>query len=393
MSVAGTAIPSSDLDPYSDAFLEDPYPRFRELRDLGPVVYLAAHDVYAFPRYAEVRAALKDYERYSNASGIGLTDAYNAAPGIIHTDPPEHERERVFMARPISTRGLRDVAGRIADEAGALVEETLSRGTVDGVRDFAQHIPLMIVAQLVGLPDSGRERMLEWAADGFNAIGPLNERTERALAGFAGLHAYLDDEVTPETVLPGSWASYVFEQAEEDGIPLDAAKAAIASYVVPSLDTTIQGMANAVWLFGRHSDQWDLLRGQPELVNRAINEILRLESPVQIFSRVVAGGACDVAGVTIPDGGRVLIMFASANRDERKWDDPERFDITRDGVSEHLAFGFGPHVCIGQGLARLELRALLTAMIERIKRIDVGSWERPLNNTLRGFLRMEISVS
>jgi cytochrome P450 len=390
MPAVDTEIAKSDLDPYSDAFLADPHPGFRELRDLGPVVYLPIHDAYALPRYSEVREALGDSEHFSNASGVGLNDAYNAIPGILHMDAPEHTAERELLFPPMSTRGLREASAEIESAAGSLAEELLERGSFDGVRDLAQRIPLMIVARLVGLPPAGRDRMLEWAADGFNSMGPTNDRTERALAGFMGLQQYVEAEVSPETVVPGSWASHVFERAEEMSIPIEAAKAKILVYVIPSLDTTIQGMANAVWLFGRNPDQWDLLRERPELVNRAINEVLRLESPVQVFTRRVAGGDHDFGGTTLPDGARVLVMFASANRDERRWEDPERFDITREAVSEHLAFGFGEHLCMGQGLARLEMRELLKALIARVERFEIGEYERPLNNTLRGFSRMEV---
>jgi len=393
VSATASGIVESEVDPYADDFLLDPHPGYRRLRELGPVVYLPVHAAYALPRYAEVREALGDWERFSNASGVGLTDPYNAIPGVLHMDPPEHVAERELLIQPMTTRGLREVSAEIESFASELADELLAQASFDGVSDLAQKIPLRIVAQLVGLPPAGRERMLEWAADGFNSMGPENQRTYTALAGFGGLMEYVENEVSPQTVVPGSWASYVFEQAEREGFSVAEARAKILVYVIPSLDTTIQAMASAVWLFGRNPAQWQLLRERPELVNRAINEVLRLESPVQVFTRRVRGGDHDFAGARLPDGARVLVMFASANRDERKWEDPERFDITREGVSEHLAFGFGQHLCMGQGLARLEMRELLKALLGRVKRIEIGDWERPLNNVLRGFSQMEVRVS
>jgi cytochrome P450 len=383
------AVPS-DLDPYSDEFLADPHPGFRELRDLGAVVYLPTYDAYALPRYAEVRAALSDWEHFSNAFGVGLNDPVNASPGILHMDPPEHTAERELLFPPMSTRGLREASVEIEATAQRLAAELVDKGTFDGVRDLAQIIPLVVVAKLVGLPPAGRDRMLEWGAWAFDSLGPINPRTEAAGMGLAGLREYLDAEVSPETVVPGSWASHVFDEAEKQSFSIEEAKERILVYVVPSIDTTVQGMASMVWLFGRNPDQWDLLREHPDLLNRAINEVLRLESPVQIFTRRVVGGDHEFAGTTLPDGARTLVMFASANRDERKWEDPERFDITREGVSEHLAFGFGEHVCMGQGLARLEIRELLKALIPRIERFEIGDYERRINNTLRGFSKKEV---
>jgi cytochrome P450 len=389
-AATATAIARSDVDPYSDKFLADPHPGFRALRELGPVVYLPVHDAFALPRYAEVRAALTDWQHFSNLSGVGLNDGVNASRGLLHMDPPEHTEERALLFPPMSTRGLQDVSREIETTARALADDIVKRGRFDGVRDLAQVIPMVVVAKLVGLPAAGRDHMLEWGAYAFDSLGPLNERSAQAAVGLDGLRQYLESEVSPETVVPGSWAAYVFERAEEQSFSMEAAKERILVYVVPSLDTTIAAMANAIWLFGNHPEQWDLLRERPELLNRAINEVLRFESPVQIFTRRIAGGDHDFADTKLPNGARVLVMFASANRDERKWDEPERFDITREGVSEHLAFGFGEHLCMGQGLARLEIRELLKALIPRVERFEIGDYERRINNTVRSFSSMEV---
>jgi cytochrome P450 len=384
-------VAESGLDPYSDEFLADAHRGFRELRDLGPAVYLPLHDVYALPRYAEVREALTDWERFSSAAGVSLTEFPNSQPGIIHMDPPEHTAERELLAPPMSTRGLREAAVEIEATAQTLAAEVAARGTVDGVTELAQVIPVMIVSRLVGLPEAGRERMLEWATYAFNSMGPAgNARTAEGTAGVMGVVEYMQAEVWPDTVVAGSWADHAFRRGEELEVPVELMKAKVLAYVLPSLDTTIQGIANALWLFGQNPDQWELLRERPELLNRAINEVLRLESPVMTFSRLLVGGDRELGGVILPDGARVLVMFASGNRDERKWEDPDRFDITRDGASEHLAFGFGAHLCLGQGLARLEMRELFKALLARVERFEIGAHERIVNNTLHGFSRLEV---
>ena len=154
-------------------------------------------------------------------------------------------------------------------------------------------------------------------------------------------------------------------------------------YLAPSLDTTISAIGNALWLFATHPDQWQLLRDEPAPgQGRALNEALRLESPISCFTRVAAVDAV-IGGVDIPAGSRVMVSFASANRDERRWHDPERFDITRESAG-HLAFGHGEHACVGMGLARLEGTAVLTALVERVATIELdGPPQRKRNNLIR----------
>ena len=162
-------------------------------------------------------------------------------------------------------------------------------------------------------------------------------------------------------------------------------------YMGPSLDTTIFATANMIWLFARHPDQWTLLREQPDLTLNAINEVLRIETVIQGFSRVLTEDHT-VDGTTMPAGSRVLVLYGSANRDERQFADPARFDITRTNASEHLALGFGAHSCPGGNLARLELRALLTALLPRVERFELVEAVPKLNNVLHGLGTCVVTV-
>ena len=132
------------------------------------------------------------------------------------------------------------------------------------------------------------------------------------------------------------------------------------------------------------------MRADPSLIPNAVNEVLRLESPIQGFSRIVTRDHV-VDGVTIPKGARAIVLYGSANRDERRWQEPERFDVRR-RASEHLAFGQGPHVCVGMPLARLEIKAPLTALARRVTRFELGETRRAINNVLRGFEKVEVTV-
>ena len=190
---------------------------------------------------------------------------------------------------------------------------------------------------------------------------------------------------------PGSWAEMLHDAADNGEITADEARLMALSYVAPSLDTTIFAIGSAIWLFAQNPAQWALLRENPKLIPGAINETVRIESPIQGFSRYAIADH-EFAGVTLPAGSRVIVLFGAANRDERRWTDPETFDIRREGVARHLAFGYGEHACIGMNLARLEIAALFTALARNVARFECLASERVLNNTLRGFRHLDVRV-
>lgn len=232
--------------------------------------------------------------------------------------------------------------------------------------------------------------MLQWAAAGFNCNGPANDRTRTALPVVEQAVAYMSDPDLPKTFNVGGWAEALWHATESGELTTTEAQSMLADYWAPSLDTTIFGTTNAIWLFGRHPEQWQALRSAPNLLPHAVNEVLRLESPLPYFSRVTTK-VHRFGQSTIPEGARVLLMYGSANRDERKWIDPERFDVRRK-PSDHLAFGHGEHACVGQGLARMEITALLQAMLERVHSFELGEHERAINNWARGMARLEVKV-
>jgi cytochrome P450 len=194
----------------------------------------------------------------------------------------------------------------------------------------------------------------------------------------------------PAELKPQSWAWSAFEAARRGEITENEARGLMLDYVAPSLDTTIFAISNAIWLFANNPDQWDLVRENPTLIPSAINEVLRVESPIQSFSRYVTRDA-QVGDISMPGGSRAIVVYGSANRDERKWQNPESFDVRRK-AAEQLAFGHGEHLCVGLPLARLEMKSLFAALAKRVKRFEVRSVERALNNTLRGLKSLEVSV-
>ncbi|GII62102.1 cytochrome P450 [Sphaerisporangium krabiense] len=383
--------PALDLDLFSDAALTDPFPLYRRIRDTAPAVHLPRYGAWAMGRYADVRGALGDWESFSSARGIGLNDLANAATQgmIIATDPPEHDTLRNVLAARLSPKALRDLRADIERRADELVAPLVERGSFDAVADLARAFPIMIVLDLIGLPQDGRDKVLGWADAAFSASGPPGPRTDAAFPLLQDQLAYLSG-IEPGALTPGSMGRAIYDAAAQGLIKQESCVPLMSAYVTAGLDTTINAISNAVYYFAEHPEQWDLVRQDPSLIPAALNEVLRIESPLQFFCRVATRDV-ELDGQTLAEGSRVMMLYASANRDERKWDDPERFDVRRNPV-DHLAFGYGMHGCAGQGLARLEGHSVLAALARRVARFEVGTPRRRLNQLIRGLDALPTTV-
>jgi cytochrome P450 len=390
--VTAPTIPTDDVDLFTDAARVDPYPIYQRLRDAGPVVHLTRHDLYALPRYADVRAALMDWETFSSARSVFVDREMNAQlEGItLCSDPPEHTELRAVLGRPLRQDRMREIAPRIDEAATQIVEELVTKGGFDAATELAQHLPMTVVSELVGLGEAHRGRMLEWAAAIWDVQGPQNERFGAAMPLVQEFLGFAATEAVPGKITPDGWADQLYQAADRGELPRDKCPALMLDYVTPSLDTTILAITNAIALFAAHPDQWAMLREDRSLIPHAINETLRLESPVPQFSRVLTHDH-EVDGVALPAGSRVALLYGSANRDERHYPDPARFDITR-RPSDQLAFGRGEHVCIGMHLARMEMTALLERLADRVEAFEVLGSRPILNNGLRGLDHLDVRV-
>lgn len=388
-----THIPHYDVDLFTDEVLDDPYPHLRAIRDLGPLVWLDAHDVYAATRYAEVRAILADHDTFVSGQGVGLNDVINSLGQgtTLMSDGDEHRTQREIIGRPLTPRAIAELRPDAQAIADALVDDLVPRRRFDAVGDLAAILPATWVPDLLGWPDDGREHLLEWAAASFDSLGPLNDRAAEAGDGMMAMSRYAR-QLAASDLPEHCYGARIQRAAEQGEIERSRCPMLFVDYLAPSLDTTISAIGNAVWLFATHPDQWLLLRREPDRVKAAFNEVLRLESPISCFTRVAAVDTT-VSGVGLPAGSRVMVSFTSANRDERRWDDPERFDITRESAGQ-LALGHGEHACVGMGLARLEGAAVLTALVERVATITLdGPPQRKRNNLIRSFGSLPVAVT
>jgi cytochrome P450 len=383
----------SEYDPYTDAALLNPWPGYKKLRDAGPAVWLTRYEMYALTRYDSVRRALMDWESFASHNGVMMNDQMNhlLRGNTLCSDGAEHDALRHVLVRPLTPRALRPVKEQIATEAEILVDRLVSEGTFDAATDLAHHLPVTVVSKLVGLPERGRERMLVWAQEMFNCFGPLNDRTIASFPVLEEMMKYATDEAVPGKLKPGSWAEGIHAAVTRGEVPAQACPAMMVDYLGPSLDTTIFAIGTAVWLFANHPDQWDLVRADPLLMPSAVNEVLRYDAPIQGFSRYIAHEV-ELDGTVMPAGSRAIVFYGAANRDERKYPDPDRFDIRR-RPGDHLGFGVGPHACVGMNLARIEMLALFSALAKRIRRFTILEEEPVLNNVMRGFKTLRVSVN
>jgi len=388
-----TAAPVSDYDPYDDANLLDPWEGYRQLRDAGPIVWLEKYQMYAATRYSTVRQVLIDWETWSSAYGVMMNDEMNQVlrGNTLCSDGPDHDALRRVVIRPLRPTSLKELTDDITQEAVKITDRLVSKGRFDAVTELAHHLPLSVVSNMVGLPEEGREHMLVWASEMFNCFGPRNERAVSAFPVLEEMVKYAATQAVRGKLKPGSWAEALHDAADRGEVPHEAVPVMMIDYMGPSLDTTIFAIASAVDLFARHPDQWDLIRADPSLIPGAVNEVLRLESPIQDFSRYSVQDY-EIEGITIPAGSRAIAFYGSGNRDEREFTNPDTFDIRRN-PRNHLGFGAGPHQCVGMNLARLEMTALFTELARRVERIEILDSQRSLHNILRGFSKLEVVVS
>lgn len=392
LTAPAKGIPVSGVDFYSDETIRDPYPVYEALRALGPVVYLEKHDLYALPNYREVSEVLRQPLRYSNARGVSPLQKVNdiLVGSTLNSDPPAHDRTRAITSEPLLPGALTAVEGRIRAAADGLVDTLCQRGEFDAVADFARYLPVTIVAELVGLPVDSAQ-MLKWASATFNLFGTENARTRAAFEDLKDLRDFLLEYGRPEKLKPGGWARRIFEFGPERGIAFETCAQLMRDYINPSLDTTISVSGQLIRLFAENPGEWNKVRANPDLIPNAVEEAVRVAAPVRGWTRFVAEDSV-LAGHHLPAGSRVLVMFASANRDPAKYPDPARFDVTR-AVHDHVGFGQGVHMCMGMHLARLEMQALVEALRRRVERFELTAEpEIALNNSIRAYARMPVRV-
>jgi cytochrome P450 len=396
MSGAANPRPISALDPFSTEFLGDPYPFHQELREAGPVVWLESYQCWAMARYDEVHATLNDWQTYCSSAGAGLSNFRTETPWrppsiILEADPPLHTRTRSVLTRILSPAALKTLRAAFEREAEALVERLVERGRFDAVKDLAEAYPLKVFPDALGLAPEGRENLLPYGNMVFNAFGPRNRLFDEAMANADAVRGWIMAQCARPALAPEGFGAQIYAAVDSGELAAGEAPLLVRSFLSAGIDTTVNGLAAALYCFARHPEQWRALRGNPSLVRQAVEEAIRFESPVQTFFRTTTREV-EVGGVRLGDNDKILLFLAAANRDPRKWERPDEFDVTRRAAG-HVGFGAGIHGCVGQAVARLEGELVLAALARRVAAIEVdGEPVRRFNNTLRGLARLPVRV-
>jgi len=381
-------VPKYDCDFYSDDFIKNPFQHYAEMRALGPVVYIPKLNNYAITQFNALKMALMDY--HSLVSGLGIASdeiGCKFVKGqIVSSDPPVHKVMRKAMLPPLMPQALKQVIPNIKKASNKIINELITKKEFDGVSDLAQYLPLSIVRELVGLPDFGKKNMLKWAAASFDVLGIQNERGIKGAQEIVELRKFISGELHLKNVKPKSWIERILKMIENGNLDETLGNKIIRDYINPSLDTTVSAISHLIHLLSNNNCEWKKLQKDPKLLKNTVNEAIRLGSPIRSFSRIAIKDI-EIEEYIIPKNSRVMMVFASANRDENVYEKPNEFLINRD-FKEHLGFGHGIHSCIGMHLAQIEMISLLEAMLPLVKKIETKEPEIALNNTIYGFSKL-----
>lgn len=395
------------FDPFDPAHLADPYPGYRLLRETDPVHHhrgdgTTAHpDFWALSRYADVDAAVCDPGTFSSASGLTFyrdeIEKLGLAPTIVMMDPPEHSGKRRLLAKAFSPKRVAATEPRIRDFVRGRLAEMAERyddEVVDLHRDFSAQIPTHLLAHLFDLPTADRPLFGPWVS----ALTTLQEEGFRpagleggAVDAVAEMFAYFGELIAERRAHPGDDLISALAQAEIEGERLDDWDILGFCFVIVAggNDTTGNLISHTVALLGSHPRQRELLAADPGLIPGALSECLRFESSVQALARTTTREVT-VGGTTIPAGEKVMMLYGSANRDEREFGPTAgQLDITRE-ISGHLGFARGPHFCIGSHFARLQARIAVEELYAAHPTVGVDrdSAVRALSPFTRGFVSL-----
>ena len=396
MTSAGSSVAPMSYDPFDPDVIADPYPWYRRLLRETPVHHAAAHDVWVLSRYDDVRAAARDHEALSSAEGVAFQRMY--LPMMLTLDQPDHTRLRRVVARDFKPAAVRAWRPMVETYVGAALDRMLDAGTSDLVAELADPLPIPVIAEVIGVPPGDYADFKRWSdaiVEGFN-LGDQPDAEGDAIAQITAaaveLHAYVEAGTAERRASPrDDLFSRLLEPRDGEVLTPTELFFFFLLLLVAGNETTTNLLGNLAVALLDHPDEWEALRHRPDLVPSAVEEGLRHGAPIQGFFRT-ATRPLTFDAVTIPDGARVLLLFAAANRDPAKYELPDAFVVARNPV-DHLAFGSGIHTCLGAALARLETAVVLEQLVARVRHLELaGTVVRTANPTLRGVVSLPVRL-
>jgi len=391
-----SAPPVLDIDPFTERILADPYPFHEALREAGAVVWLKPYGIYATGRDETVRTVMADHTRFITSAGTGLYDlrkpgAWRPKSPLLETDPPEHTALRTTLTRIISPVVVRKWRADFEAAAERIADRVVAMGTFDAVKDLAEDFVLTVFPQSIGV-HIPHENAVAIGDMNFNAIGPNNDIFKRSLAKVEPILEWYQKSFQRESMLPGGFGEQIYKAQDAGQLPADSAPGLVRSFIRGGMDTTIAGIGFALNQLARAPTQWAMIHADPTKVRGAFEEAIRHESPSQTQFRTTLG-ATSLGGIDLEADTKIAVFIGAANRDPRKWERPNAFDVTRQTTGVHLAFGSGAHLCIGNMIARLEADVILSALARRIVSFELaGEPSYRIINTLRTLKELPLRI-
>jgi len=403
MSRPASATAPLAFDPLDPAFIADPYPFYRRLREEAPV-FKTPQGMWLLTRYEDVNFALrdkrfgKDYagtvrRRYGEDRMHEPTFA-NLGRTMLVVDPPDHTRLRSLVTKAFTARHISEMRARIAKVVNEQLDRVADKGEMDVIRDLAHRLPVIVICDMLGIPEEHRAPFLHASNVSGRVLDPVpmsREELDRSNVATQMGNQYFDQLCELRRREPRDDLTTELVRAEEAGDRLtsEELRANIGLLFGAGHETTTNLIGNGLLALHRAPEQWQRLKDDPSLIAGAIDELLRFDSSVQMTARVTMSDV-EVGGVTIPAHENVIMLLGAANRDPAQYSDPEKLDVGRQNVRP-MSFGGGIHHCLGAQLARLEGELVFTALIERMPTLELPEKDKPAwrqNFTLRGLTKL-----
>ncbi len=389
-----------EYNPYAYETQEDPYPIYKRLRDEAPAYCNRELGFWALSRHADVQAALRDTELYSSRDGVSLDPSAthrdaDATMSFLAMDPPRHTRMRALVYRAFTPRRVANLEPRIREIATGHIDGFIGRGECDFIQDFAGKLPMDVISEMLGVPEADRDPLRSWAdtvlhrEDGMLDVPPAGmEAAAKILSYFQELVA--DREKHPHDDLTGALLA---AEVEGDRLTPREVLAFLFLMIIAGNETTTKLLGNALYWISKNPEQREKVRSDPSLIPRWVEETLRYDGSTQGLARTLTQDL-ELHGEKLQEGDRLVLILGAANRDERVWEHPDRFDLMRN-TNAMLSFGYGTHFCMGAALARLEGRVVLEEVQRRFPNFEIA-WEKLVrihSINVRGFASMPIEFS
>ncbi|MBC7267446.1 MAG: cytochrome P450 [Streptomyces sp.] len=397
------------FDPWDPGFLDDPYPAYAELRARGRVQYFEATDQWLVPRHADVSALLRErrlgrtYQHRFTHEDFGRTapppeqEPFHTLNdhGMLDLEPPDHTRIRRLVSKAFTPRTVERLKPYVTQLAGELVERLVEAGGGDLLADVAEPLPVAVIAEMLGIPEGERAPLRPWSADicGMYELNPSPETAAKAVRASVEFTEYLRELIAARRKEPGEDLISGLIAAHDEGDRLTEQEMISTAVLLLNAghEATVNATVNGWYALFRNPEQLAALRADHSLVPGAIEELMRYDTPLQLFERWVLD-EIEIDGTTIPRGAEIAMLFGSANHDPEVFEAPEVLDLGRK-ENPHISFSAGIHYCIGAPLARIELAASMTALLEKAPTLALAEEpERKPNFVIRGLEGLSVSV-